>query len=416
MGTVVLTRPASETRGLGGAYRHLWWANAVDNLGDGIWASALPLLAATLSRDARVVALVSAFTYLPWLLLSLPVGALVDRADPIALMRRSQWFQCAVAGAMALAVAAHAAQFWMLYACGFLLGCAEVVVGNAAQSVLPELVRSDQLVQANARQSIAQTVSATFLGPPLGSLLFAVVAWVAFGANAVSFGISALFLLRLRRRTPHVRPSPAGARLWPAIVEGLRWLLTHRLLRVVALVFALNCLTNQLAMSTVVLLALQHYGMSDSTYGLLMLGVGVGGLLGGVVAGALIRRLGTISATIASLAVGAATYLFVPYLGSAAALAAVLGVSALSVTIWNVTTVSLRQRVVPAGMIGRVNSVYRMLGWGLFPVGAVLGGLLAHGLGVTAPFPVAGAIRFAVLLAALPTLWPLARDERQSSP
>lgn len=412
-GPTETSRP--EQAGLGGPFWRLWWANSVDNVGDGIWATALPLLAALLSSDPRLVAGVSAATFLPWLLLSLPVGAVVDRNDRIRLMWIAQWFQFSVASVVTVAVATHAASIWLLCVAGFLLGCAEVVVGNAVQSVLPELVVNAELVRANSRLGMSQTVAATFVGPPIGSLLFATATWLAFGLNAASFAGSALLLLLLRRRKPAPRIVGSGARMGTDIAEGLRWLARHALLRTIAIVFAVNCLTNQIAMSTMVLLALDGYGSSAKTYGLLLVGMALGAIIGGLVNGKLAHWLGTLGAMLLALAVNAAAYLAIGIAPGLASFAALLAVSGMCVTIWNVTSVSLRQRIVPLELLGRVNSVYRMLGWGLFSVGAVIGGFLAHTISLQAPYPIAGALRVLGLLAALPILFPAARSRRAAA-
>jgi MFS family permease len=118
---------------LGSAYWRLWWANAVSYTGDGVLVSALPLFAVTVTKDPRLISLVSAAMFLPWLLLSLPAGAIVDRHDRVALMWRSQAVQFAVMGTATVLIMTRVAGIAVLAAAGFLLGCAEVVFSNAEQ-------------------------------------------------------------------------------------------------------------------------------------------------------------------------------------------------------------------------------------------------------------------------------------------
>ncbi len=178
---------SSDTRRprLGRPYWRLWWANAISSTGDGAFVAALPLLAVTISRDPRLVAVVTAAGDLPWMLLSLPAGALVDRYDRATLMWRAQAVQAAVVTAVAVLVVFRIADIAVLGLAGLLLGCAEVVFSNAAQAVLPDLVPPELLARANGSQQVSLTVGETFLGPPAGSVLFAVVAALPFGLDAV---------------------------------------------------------------------------------------------------------------------------------------------------------------------------------------------------------------------------------------
>ena len=170
----------------------------------------------TITRDPRLVSVVTAATYLPWLLLSLPAGAMVDRYDRAALMRSAQAVQAGVVAVLTVLIVARQAGIGVLAVAGFGLGSAEVISSNAAQSVLPALVPPELLPKANGSQQVSLTVGESFLGPPAGSLLFAAAAALPFGLDAVSFAGSAALLAALpRTRTrPGTRPgtgrAPAG--------------------------------------------------------------------------------------------------------------------------------------------------------------------------------------------------------------
>src|SRR5580692_10150709 len=224
-----MTQTVERSHKLGRDYWRLWWANAISSTGDGAFVAALPLLAVTITRDPRLVSVVTAATYLPWLLLSLPAGAVVDRYDRATLMWRAQAVQAAVVAIIAVLVVAHQASIEVLAAGGLLLGSAEVIFSNAAQSILPALVPPELLPKANGSQQVSLTVGESFLGPPAGSLLFAAAAALPFGLDALSFAGSAALLHRLPRTgSPGTGPRPA---IRTQIAEGLRWLARHRLLR-----------------------------------------------------------------------------------------------------------------------------------------------------------------------------------------
>src|SRR6478609_4015583 len=282
----------SDTRRprLGTHYWRLWWANAISSTGDGAFVAALPLLAVTISRDPRLVAVVTAAGYLPWMVLSLPAGALVDRYDRATLMWRAQAVQAAVVAAVAVLVVFRIANIAVLGIAGLLLGSAEVIFSNAAQAILPALVPPELLPKANGSQQVSLTVGETFLGPPAGSLLFAVAAALPFGLDAVSFAGSAALLARLPRSQKDSGQSRQPIRA--QIAEGLRWLSRHRLLRVVAVLLGIYNFANQMGQAVLVLLATETLHVGTRGYGLLLAVTAVGSVTGGLVCPAVTRRLG----------------------------------------------------------------------------------------------------------------------------
>jgi MFS family permease len=339
--------------------------------------------------------------------LSLPAGALVDRYDRATLMWRAQAVQAAVVAAVAVLVVFRIANIAVLGLAGLLLGCAEVVFSNAAQAVLPDLVPPELLARANGSQQVSLTVGETFLGPPAGSLLFAVAAALPFGLDAVSFAGSAALLARLPRTSHAGRRAPGQPRIAirTQIAEGLRWLFRHRLLRVVAVLLGVFNFANQMGQAVLVLLATQVLHVGTRGYGLLLAVTAVGSVIGGLVSPAVTRRLGMLPSLVIAGAVDAAVFVGLGLAPDPAVAALMLAGQGLAVTMWNVVTVSLRQQVVPAPLLGRVNSVYRMLGWGLMPLGALAGGFVAHTAGLRAPYIVGGLLCGLCLLAAIPLLF-----------
>ena len=391
-------------------YWRLWWANAISSTGDGAFVAALPLLAVTITRDPRLVSVVTAATYLPWLLLSLPAGAVVDRYDRATLMWRAQAVQAAVVTIIVVLVVVHQASIEMLAAAGFLLGSAEVIFSNAAQSILPALVPPELLPKANGSQQVSLTVGESFLGPPAGSLLFAAAAALPFGLDAASFAGSAALVARLPR-TGHAPKNAKRPKIRTQIAEGLRWLAGHRLLRVVAVLLGIYNFANQMGQAVLVLLATQTLHVSTRGYGLLLAASAVGSVVGGLVNPILTRRIGMLPSLVLPALVDAAAFVGIGLAPGPIVVAALLAVQGFSVTMWNVVTVSLRQRVVPGHLLGRVNSVYRMLGWGLMPLGALAGGFVAHAAGLRAPYIVAGLLCGLSALVALPILLAAVRQQ-----
>ena len=387
---------------LGRPYWRMWWANAISSTGDGAFVAALPLLAVTVTRDPRLVAVVTAATYLPWLVLSLPAGAIVDRYDRVTLMWRSQAVQAAVVAIVAILVVFRQGSIAALGVAGLLLGSAEVIFSNAAQSVLPALVPPELLPRANGSQQVSLTVGESFLGPPVGSLLFAAAATLPFGLDAASFAGSAALLARLPRTSQ--ASGPAKATIRAQIAEGLRWLARHRLLRVVAVLLGILNFANQMGQAVLVLLATQTLRVGSVAYGFLLAATAVGSVAGGLMSPPLVRWLGMLPSLIIVGAAETALFVGVGLAPDPAVAAVMLAGQGFVVTMWNVVTVSLRQQVVPAPLLGRVNSAYRMLGWGLMPLGALAGGFVAHAAGLRAPYLLASLICGLCLLAATPLL------------
>ncbi|WP_433351864.1 MFS transporter [Microtetraspora malaysiensis] len=391
---------AAEPR-LSTAYWRLWWATGVNAVGDGAFAAAIPLLAATITSDPRLVSVVSAATYLPWLLLSLPVGALVDRSDRVSLMCRSQALQAVIVSAIAVLAALGYIGIPLLAVTAFGLGACTVVSANAAQAILPDIVARPLLHKANGHQQTITTIGLEFAGPTIGSLLFAVAVALPFGLDAGSFALSAALLAALPRRRPRQIAPPA---MRTSIAAGLRWLTRHRLLRTLAILLGVNTFCGNLGSATLVLLATQVLHLDTRGYGLLLAGAAMGSLLGGLVSARVITSIGAFPSLLIALATNVVVFVGIGLSPNAIVLGALLATNGFLITLWNIVTTGLRQQMVPAEMLGRVNSAYRMLGWGLIPLGALIGGLVAHAFGLRAPYPIAGVLRGIALLVALPLM------------
>jgi MFS family permease len=392
------------------AFRRLQLANTIDNIGDGAFAAAIPLLAVTITHDPRLVSVVSAATFLPWLVLSLPIGAVVDRRDRISLMWQSQVVQAVVVMVIAMLAAFGQASIPELAVLAFVLGGCEVLFGNAAQSVLPDIVPKHLLHKANGQQYAVMTAGQLFVGPPVGSLLFGVAVGLPFGVDAASFAISAALLATLPRahREPVEHPP-----LRQSIAEGLRWLVGNPLLRTLAVLLGVNNFCGQFGNATLVLLATQVIHVSARGYGVLLAGAAIGAVLGGLVNAAVVRRLGETASLITAMVGMALTYLGIGLARDAVMLGGFMALNGFLVTLWNIVTVTFRQRLVPSGLLGRVNSVYRMVGWGLMPLGAIAGGFVADRFGLRAPYIVASALRIAVFVFAVPVLLAALRSARE---
>jgi len=382
-------------------YRRIWTAATVSHLGDGVTRAALPLLAASLTRSPTAVAAVTLAETLPWLFFALPGGAIADRVDRRLAMVRTDAFRMAVMAALGLAVATGHASIPLICVVAFALGSAATIFDNAAQAILPSVVERGALETANSRLYAAEIVTTSFIGPPLGALLFAVAATLPFLLDAGSFGLAALLVVALHGTFAADRPE-APAAIRHDIAEGVRWLWRHRLLRSLAIGLGVLNLASTAAMATFVLYALDVLHISKVGYGVLLTTGAIGGLFGTLVVTRMSKRLGAgtmLTGTVVLMAIATIAPGLWPHVGIAVASMVLTGVTDVG---WNVVTVSLRQAIVPDHLLGRVNSAYRLLGWGTMPIGAALGGALATHFGLRAPFIIGGIATFGLALALAP--------------
>jgi MFS family permease len=376
---------------LGRAYTRLWTATTISNLGDGVTLAAGPLLAAHLTNDPRQVAGLAVAQRLPWLLFALVAGALVDRWDRRRVMVRANLFRAAALALIAVMAGTHTIGLPVLYAVFLTVGVAETFFDNAAQAFLPRIVSPVLLPTANSRMYAGEIVANQFAGPPLGGILFGVAVALPFAIDGATFAAAALLIASISVTVP-VPTVPEGTTRPPLrhdIAEGLRYLFGHPLLRPMAIVLGLMNLLGTMTIATFVLLARDRLGLSDAGYGFLLISGAVGGLLATPFAPRLIRRVGEGTVMVTSLWLFAAIPLIVPLTHSPVVVGVYFALEAGVGIIWNVATVSLRQRIIPDRLFGRVNSVYRLLAWGTMPIGAAIGGIVAEQYGLVAPYWIA---------------------------
>jgi MFS family permease len=416
-----------HSTGLGSAYAKLWAAASVSFVGDGIYSTALPLLAATLTRDPLGVASVEVASQLPWLLFALHAGALVDRWDRRRVLWLTDAYRALVLVALTAAILAGWVSIPLLGAAGFLLAVGGTLLTPATMSILPGLVSREpaRLERANSRLAAARTVGDNFLGPPAGGAPFSLARWLPFAADTISFAASAALLASIKgRHAPRPDPqdqdgtqlSPRRTSLRVEIVEGLRWLAGQRLLRTLATMNAITSLVFGAWTAIMVLFAQDRLGLGNVGYGLLWTGVAAGSLLGSLLTARLSRLLGQSRLLLLSAATFGATTLGIGATTSPWVAGALLAILGLTLTAWNVVGISLRQVITPDRLVGRVNSTFQLLSFGIMPLGAALGGVLGRTLGLRSPFLIGGLVLLVMALLAVPVITPQAIKAAREGP
>jgi MFS family permease len=378
---------------LGANFRRLLAASAMSNLADGTYQICVPLVALTITRDPATFASVSLVARLPWLMFSLVAGALADRLDRRRTMTLVNFGRAVAIGALATIVALDAVELWMLYVVGFALGVGETLFDTAAQSILPSVVDADHLDRANSRLSATEMTANQFLGPSVGALVAGAALSIALGASAALCMFASLALLSVAGNFRPPRQGPP-TRLLTDVKEGVTYLARHRLLRVLAVCVGVSNLASMAVGSVLPLYLIRPgpVGLSEQWFGVLLTTWAAGAVAGTTLVERVHARLGTRPMLLLATAAFPFFALAPAFTTSAVLIGAIFFVSgALSIG-WNIITVSLRQRIVPDHLLGRVNAGYRLVAWGTLPIGAGVGGLTAAAVGLRASFAVFAAI------------------------
>ena len=260
----------------------------------------------------------------------------------------------------------------------------------------------DDLTRANSRLFAVELVANTFVGPPLGGLLAAAGLAIAVGMPAAAYLLGAGCLALIAGSFRAAGAGPVGStRLRDEVVEGLRFVFRHPVLRPLAVMLGVQNMAFSAMYSVLVLYAVAPgpMGLSEGGFGVLLAALGVGSLIGTWLAVPAERRLGRVRVLAISVVLSGTSLLVPALTANAVLVGASEVVSGVAMVLWNVVTVSLRQRITPDRLLGRMNASYRLVGWGTMPLGAVLGGFLAQALGLRATFAIAAAVTL-VLLAA----------------
>jgi MFS family permease len=384
---------SGEKDRLGASYYKLFTGTVVCNLGDGMGTVAYPWLASAITRNPILVAMVAVAQRLPWLLFTLPAGVITDRVD----RRKAMMWMDVLRGVLTVGVAfavlgsqdvlpgpdevdlvvgTRWGLLGLVLAATLLLGMAEVLRDNANQTIIPNIVRPDQLEKANGRIWSIEAVTNTFAGPPLGSILLLVAFSLPFFVDAATFFVAAAMVALIpgsfRAKRDETIPR---ASFKQELGEGVRWLMGHSLLRPMAIILGVMNGAGMIAFATFVLFAQEVMGVGPFLFTVIGFGGAIGALVGGNIAPRVSRRLGSgtaLAVSIGGLAVAPILTGLFPWWP---AVLVFFGLTAFFGILWNVITVSLRQTIIPEGLLGRVNSVYRFFAWGMIPIGSAIGGV-----------------------------------------
>ena len=343
------------------------------------------------------VGALTAVEFSPFVIFGLPAGAIIDRLPRRPVLMTADVGRALALASVPIAYAFDVLSYAQLVVVVFVTGSLTVFFDVAYQSILPALVEREQLADGNAKLEVSRSAAQT-AGPGIAGLLIELLgAATAVTVDAASFVISALFIRRIRAAEPPIEQVDADdrglRRLVREIREGLRYVLGHHTLRLIAGSTATSNFFSSMSMAVFLLYAVRERGYSAGVVGLIFAIGNVGALLGAVVAQRLTRAVRLGPAIVLGMLLGSLGTLI---LGLApVSHAAVYFVGAWLLfgfggVLYNIDQVSLRQAITPPRMQGRMNASMRFMVWGTMPFGSLVGGAFGTALGLRPTLVVAG--------------------------
>lgn len=389
-GTTAGATTGTGRRALGGRFTALLTSTAFANLGDGVVQTGAPLIAITLTRSPAQVSLLTAAAWLPWLVLGIPGGALVDRVDRRHAQMTALLGRTVLLAAGAVLAATGHLTMPVLVGLVLVYGVTAIVAELGEAAIVPDLVPRDRLAAANGRVLATQQVANSFFGAPVAGLLVSLGTGYVFGIPAaLAVAAVVLLLLGVRGSFRHAASGGATARrtAFGEVRDGLSFLLRHPVMRPMLIAGSLFNMGSTAYTAVLVLWMVgpgSRMGLQPEHFTLLVTLMAVGAVVGSIVAERVIERVGEVRLLGVTFLTDA-LLLLVPLLApSPAPVAAALLVMGATGNVGNVITQSVRQRMTPKHMLGRITGASRTVSYGLMPLGAIVGGAVGQTFGLPA--------------------------------
>jgi MFS family permease len=365
----------------------LWSGQTLSEFGAQISMLGIPVLAVVLlDATAFQVGVLDAAGLVAFLIIGLPAGVWVDRMRKRHVMIWADAVRAVAIGTIPVMWMLGALHIWQLYAVAFVIGIATVFFDVSYQSVIPSLVRTGQIAEANGKLQATQQV-AQLAGPAIGGgLISLVTAPFAMTVTAVTYVISFIALL-LTRDQEVPRPAHEHEPMLREIGEGLRWVFGNRYLRRIVGTTGTSNFFNIVSMTMLPIFLLRELGMSAAAMGLIFSLGAVGGVVGAIATPHIVRWVGEARAIPLSAIAFSVVAVFLPLAAMTPLIAFPLlvaqgFVAGFTVLVYNITQVTFRQRITPPRLLGRMNASVRFVVWGVMPIGSLLSGALGTWLGI----------------------------------
>jgi MFS family permease len=373
-------------RRLGRDFRWLLASSWTSNLGDGIALAAAPLLIASLTSSPILVAAGAMMQFLPWLLFGLLAGAVADHHDRRRLVMLANGLRAVIVGVLVVFLVTGQATVWLVLATAFLYGTAEVFADSAGSTLLPMLVKPADLGIGNARMQAGYLVANQLAGPPLGAFLFAVGSFWPFVLQVLCVSLAVLLISRIARTPVPEHPASERGTKAHAIREGLHWLRHNAPVRTLVIIILVFNVTWAAPWGVLVLYSTEHLGMGPVGYGALTTASALGGIIAVFSFGWLEKHVSFSTLMRVCLSLEVLMHLCFALTTSSVVAFIIMFGFGLYAFVWGTISTTVRQRLVPMELQGRIASVNMVGVFGGLVIGQFIGGVLAQLFGLTAPW------------------------------
>lgn len=393
-----------------------WGAVTISNLGDGVRLATLPLLITILTSEPLWLSAVNVAIWLPWLLFGAIGGVIVDRSDKKRLIRNFQILRAGATLVLAASILLAQPPLWLILLVALVIGTGEVFVDSALQALIPLIVDESKLDEANGRVGTSELVANELAGPPVGAALFSVLPGLPFLLDSLSFLMSAGMIQSLSIPVPAASAEqPAGLRAYRAeLKEGVQTLWNHSFLRMLAFASAISNVALAGILTILVLYVLDVLQGNEALYGLMLSLLAGGGVVGALLTSRVSAAIGRQRAFVVSIATSGLMVMLLGFLQQpilALGCVLILGISS---GITNITLRTLRHQLVAPELLGRIISIFRVIGYGTIPFGAIAAGIIAEVSGIRTVFYIGGTIIVSTaLLMALVLLYQSTRSSQK---
>ncbi|MDD7930262.1 MFS transporter [Microbacterium thalli] len=375
-------------RRLGRDFRWLFASSVTSNIGDGIALAAAPLLIASMTDSPVLVASGAIMQYLPWLLFGLHAGAIADRVDRRLLIMVANGIRALVLIGLCVFLVTGIASIWMVLIVAFLYGTAEVFVDTTSSTLLPMMVRTSDLGIGNARLQAGFLVANQLGGPPLGAFLFALGSFWPFAVQGLCVALAIVLISRITA-TRRIELADGPRERTPVhtdILSGIRWLWRNPPVRTLVIIILAFNVTWAAPWGVLVLYATDYLQMGPVGYGALTTASAIGGLAATLLFGRLERRFSF--ATLMRVCLSAEVLMHLAFaLTTTGTVAFVIMIAfGAYAFVWATISTTVRQRLVPHELQGRIASVNMVGVFGGLVIGQALGGVIAQVWGPTGPW------------------------------
>ena len=381
---------------LGHDFSRIWSASLITNLVDGVLRLAAPLLAVSLTEDPILIGALTALGLLPWLFFAIPIGAIVDRVDRRKALVLGNSLRAAIALFIAFAVSQGFINIWLLLISVFFFGICEVLVDTTSQAVLPQILDKSNYERGNSRLQISEVIVSQFAGAPLSGLLYAVSIALPFFFSTTGFILAGLLILLFpfEREINARKEGDAGQAklgLKGDIKFALNYLFQDKQIFSIVVITTLLGFFYSLSNAIAPLFILKELKVSPALFGVVLAIQGVGALAGSIAAPMVSKYLGRGKALAINVFFASLLVIFIGLSPNAYFFVAVSVLIGFTISVWNILLMSLYQSLIPPELYGRIHGARRTIVWGLMPIGAIIGGVIARG-GLRLPFLIGGVI------------------------